>query len=221
MTEKHVLFVLILSSFLISFGAAWDILCDDVTSIGLQMLQTQAHPGHVGETLARTQTASSHHNSTTPRLRHGLEPKSSTFRMLEQEGANQGLEDGIFVIVPGLGDYPRAKLVESNIAWLNNQGLDFECVIYVYQNATVFPLEEERYAPCTLIRHDGYWMNHLIAFPLSQTQKRWILHWLDSVEPDKTNVNFNRMLEIMKANALSHSAPSVSFNDNYKLMVTH
>mmetsp|Transcript_3490 Transcript_3490/g.5650 ORF Transcript_3490/g.5650 Transcript_3490/m.5650 type:complete len:341 (+) Transcript_3490:34-1056(+) len=204
-------------------------LANDVSiSLNLLQVQAQAHnsDGGVGQATNHSTpighiTGTSIHHPTLHQVhpRQVLQPKSSMFRMLEQNGVSQGAEDGIAVIVPGLGDYERAQLVLQNIAWLKAQNVPFECTIYVYLSADDFPLVEKTYAPCRLIRHPGYWMEHIKAFPLKQTRRRWVLHMMDSIKPDK-NVHLRRMIDIMKANDLGHAAPTFHKHPWHPVMVS-
>jgi len=128
-------------------------LANDVSiSLNLLQVQAQAHnsDGGVGQATNHSTpighiTGTSIHHPTLHQVhpRQVLQPKSSMFRMLEQNGVSQGAEDGIAVIVPGLGDYERAQLVLQNIAWLKAQNVPFECTIYVYLSADDFPLVEK------------------------------------------------------------------------------
>lgn len=151
--------------------------------------------------------------------RGAFQPHATKFRRLEQEGAKRGLEDGIAVIVPGFGDEQRAELVKKNIRWLQSEGVPFDCTIYVYRTVAEFPLVEQEYAPCKLIRHPGHWMDHLKAFPLNETRRRWVLHLMDSIDP--LGVDLPRMINIMNANGLAHASPSFSESyDRYPIMAS-
>lgn len=139
---------------------------------------------------------------------------------VKKKGAKSGSEDGIAVVVPGLGNYDRAELTKRNIAWLKKQDIPFECTIFVYKNESVFPLQAHEFAPCKLVRHRGYWMKHVKAFPVNQTKKKWVLHMLDGIEPDQ-NVNLNAMIEIMKANGLSVASPTMPGYHVFPIMAPH
>lgn len=225
MTLRRLL-VLVALPWCLNVGAT--ITCDlgEDTGSTLSLLQVQAHPAGVerqatGESRLPQPDSSNaivnlEDQETLPRR---LQPTSSMFRMLEQDGAKKGLEDGIAVIVPGLGDDTRAKLVKKNIAWLKSQDVPFECTIYVYRTEKEFPLKEKEFEPCQLTRHAGYWMEHLKAFPLNKTRRRWVLHLMDSIEPEK-NVKLARMVEIMNANQLSHSSPTFHEWKQYPIMAS-
>jgi len=117
--------------------------------------------------------------------------------------------EGMVVIIPGLGSEDRADEVEQNIAWIKSQGVPFECWLFVYPTEKEFPLDKTRFAPCQVIRHPGYWLGHVLALPLNGTKKPWVLHMLDSVIPRK-DVDLKSLFRIMKANRLGHAAPTFS-----------
>jgi len=173
----------------------------------LNMLQVQArpHPGHAEAQRENRTHASSGRDKAVP---------------LKLKGDSTDLEDGIAVVVPGLGKNDRAELTKRNIAWLKKQDIPFECTIFVYRNESVFPLNAKEFAPCKLVRHRGYWMKHLKAFPLKQTKKKWVLHMLDGVEPDQ-NVNLKTMIQIMKANGLSVASPTMPGYHVFPIMSPH
>eukprot|EP00747_Dinoflagellata_sp_TGD_P165709 gnl/TRDRNA2_/TRDRNA2_187395_c0_seq1.p1 gnl/TRDRNA2_/TRDRNA2_187395_c0~~gnl/TRDRNA2_/TRDRNA2_187395_c0_seq1.p1 ORF type:complete len:397 (-),score=54.48 gnl/TRDRNA2_/TRDRNA2_187395_c0_seq1:283-1473(-) len=134
--------------------------------------------------------------------------RSTKHSQLEIEGAKNGLDPGIMVIIPGLGDAERSKLVKRNIAWLRTSTVPFDCEIFVYRTEAEFPLNPEEFSPCKLTRHPGFWMQHIAAFDLSATQRSWILHMLDGIEPENT-VNLQSMIDISQRNGLGHAAPTL------------
>lgn len=156
--------------------------------------------------------------STAPRA---SERHSSSLRASEHQGVSRGLEEGISVIVPGLGEYQRADLVQRNIAWIKAQNIPFDCTIFVYRaDEEKFPLKKERFAPCKLVRHWGFWADHLRAFPLNQTRYKYVLHLLDSIQPADT-LRLQRMIDIMKVNNLSHAAPTIPGYGRFTIMAKH
>lgn len=117
------------------------------------------------------------------------------------------LEDGIAVIVPGLGNRTRVPTVQRNIQWLKTQGVPFECWVYVYRTEKDFPLDTSSLAPCKVVRHAGFWLSHMLAWPLEKTKMRWVLHMEDGTEP-QSNVNLKQIFKIMVKNGLGHAAPT-------------
>lgn len=115
-------------------------------------------------------------------------------------------EDGVLIIIPGLGQRERAALVLGNLAWVRAQGIPFRCVIYVYVSEIELPMPPQVYAPCLIIRNKGYWMNHLKAVPLPSifTLERVVV-WLDAVVIDKTG-SLRSILSTMSANCLHSMA---------------
>eukprot|EP00928_Gymnodinium_smaydae_P063773 TRINITY_DN4726_c0_g1_i1.p1 TRINITY_DN4726_c0_g1~~TRINITY_DN4726_c0_g1_i1.p1 ORF type:complete len:332 (-),score=30.09 TRINITY_DN4726_c0_g1_i1:320-1222(-) len=113
-------------------------------------------------------------------------------------------EEGIAVIIPGVSNKERADLVARNIHWLHSQGLPFDCWMFVYLSVEELPLNEADFQPCHIVRNEGYWLDHVLAFPLNMTKKPWILHLMDSNEP-QSDVNLREMISIMRANRLGHS----------------
>lgn len=136
----------------------------------------------------------------------GADGQSRKYARLEQQVSQAG-GDGVAVVIPGLGNERRALQVEKNIAWLKRQGVPFECRIFVYRSQKDFPLNASRFEPCQLIRHAGHWMGHILAFPLNMTTKPWILHMMDSIEP-QADVKLKEIYRIMRANELGHAAPT-------------
>mmetsp|Transcript_55816 Transcript_55816/g.102388 ORF Transcript_55816/g.102388 Transcript_55816/m.102388 type:complete len:909 (+) Transcript_55816:86-2812(+) len=185
----------------------------------LNMLQVQAQPLNTKINLSAGESRQPKKihalmNQTFPRQ---IQVETSFFQKLEQEGAQLGLEDGIAVVVPGFGDPERAEVLKKNIAWLKTQDVPFDCVIYVYRSESEFPISAQDYAPCKLIRNLGYWMDHVRAFPLNQSRRRWVLHMVDSIEVH-ADVRLKRMIDIMKANGLRHAAPTFPIYNKYSIM---
>mmetsp|Transcript_27556 Transcript_27556/g.77942 ORF Transcript_27556/g.77942 Transcript_27556/m.77942 type:complete len:385 (+) Transcript_27556:3-1157(+) len=121
-------------------------------------------------------------------------------------------DDGIAVVVPGLGDEARANNVARDIWWLKQQGIPFECWIFIYNLDPEFPASPSRFEPCKLVRHAGFWMSHMLAMPLNLTAKPWILHLMDGISP-RPDVSLPRMLKIMELNGLGHAAPTFDAAD--------
>jgi hypothetical protein len=121
--------------------------------------------------------------------------------------------EGVVVIIPGLGSEERVPLVKKNLAWLQSQGVSFECWIYVYRTESEFPLNVSEFAPCKIERHTGFWMGHVLSLPLNTTTKPWVLHMMDGVEV-QSNVQLNELFRVMSANNLGHAAPTWKFADN-------
>jgi hypothetical protein len=155
---------------------------------------------------------------------NALQMKQGRFaRAARQVPPEEILEDGVAVVWPGLGEESRAQLVRKNIQWLKKQGIPFDCWIFVYKSEKEFALNEADYAPCNITRHQGYWMSHVLEMPLSLTKMPFILHILDSVEP-QADVNLKSMFQIMRANSLgaaSATFPSISDipHATYPLMI--
>eukprot|EP00927_Polykrikos_kofoidii_P058059 TRINITY_DN52367_c0_g1_i1.p1 TRINITY_DN52367_c0_g1~~TRINITY_DN52367_c0_g1_i1.p1 ORF type:complete len:369 (-),score=27.70 TRINITY_DN52367_c0_g1_i1:154-1098(-) len=110
-------------------------------------------------------------------------------------------EFGVAVIVPGFGNESRAPLVQANIAWLRQQRVPIECTIFVYKSEEEFPLDPELYQPCELVRHAGYWMQHIAAYNLAKTRKQFILHLMDGIGVNP-GADLWRMIAIMLQNEL-------------------
>jgi hypothetical protein len=125
--------------------------------------------------------------------------------------SNEEWEEGVAVFIPGFGSVDREQTLLSNIAWLKQQSVPFECSIYVYKNETDLPLDSTRFAPCTLIRHSGMWMDHIKDFSLARTRKKWILHMLDSVQA-QPDLKLDRFLHLMQVNHLGHATPTRQLN---------
>eukprot|EP00928_Gymnodinium_smaydae_P096863 TRINITY_DN863_c0_g2_i1.p1 TRINITY_DN863_c0_g2~~TRINITY_DN863_c0_g2_i1.p1 ORF type:complete len:324 (+),score=12.79 TRINITY_DN863_c0_g2_i1:53-1024(+) len=123
-------------------------------------------------------------------------------------------EEGFAVVIPGVADKSRAELVAKNIKWLKGQGLPFDCWIFVYHSKKDLPLDESDFKPCRIVRHEGFWMGHILALPLNMTRKPWVLHFMDSIEP-QANVNLREMSNIMLANGLGLS--SLTFDPSPEL----
>lgn len=188
-------------------------------SMVLNMLQVQAQPLNTKSNMSagdarQPDKVYAIKNEAFPRQ---LQGETSFFQNLEQEGAQKGLEEGIAVVVPGFGDPERAEVLKKNVAWLKTQDVPFDCSIYVYRSESEFPISSKDYAPCKLIRHPGYWMDHLRAFPLNRTRRRWVLHMVDSVVVH-ADVRLKRMIDIMKANGLRHAAPTFPMYNKYPIM---
>lgn len=124
-----------------------------------------------------------------------------------------GFDDGVSVIVPGHGDYKRAPVLQNNIQWLQKQGVDFDCRIFVYLSEQDFPLEASDYSPCQLIRHAGFWMDHMLAFSLAETRKKYVMHMPDGIRIGP-EFQLQRMIDVMSANDLAEVAPSCSRGDS-------
>ena len=125
----------------------------------------------------------------------------------DQNVSRNGFEEGIAVLIPGLGSEARAALLRKNIHWLHKQHVPFECYVYVYNFS--LHLNPSEFQPCELIKHQGHFADHILAFPLNRTRKQWILHWIDSVVPLES-LRLDRFLRIMHANRLDHAAPAYS-----------
>lgn len=122
-------------------------------------------------------------------------------------------DDGVAVIIPGLGSEERLPIVKKNLMWLKSQGVPFECWIYVYRSEEEFPLNVSDLEPCHVKRHIGFWMGHVLALPLNETSKPWVLHMMDGVEiqPD---VKLSEISRIMQVNNLGHATPTWKFDEN-------
>jgi len=140
----------------------------------------------------------------SPRKKYG-----TWYSSLEQQV--QPIEkEGVAVLIPGVGNLERAAQVETNLQWLKKQGVPFECWMYVWKPEKKLPLDASRFAPCQLIRHPGFWMDHILALPLNMTKKPAVIHMMDSSEP-QPDVNLSRMLSTMVVNGLGALSPT--FND--------
>jgi len=135
------------------------------------------------------------------------------FAAAAQEVAAQVEKEGVAVVIPGLGSEARAVMVERNLAWLKRQGIPFDCWIFVYRDSEDFPLTASRFEPCRVVRHPGFWMSHLLAMPLDMTNKPFVLHLMDGIEP-QLDVNLTTMISTMVANGLGHASPT--FDNRYK-----
>jgi len=138
-----------------------------------------------------------------------LSEQSTVYRAASSSVDRRNLEDGVLVFIPGL-KADRTHLVLSNIAWLKNQNISFECYIYKYESNA---LSDEAFAPCQVISHRGRWMDHFMMVPLNRTKQKYILHLMDGVQP--TKVNLSRMISTMKENDLVHLAPAVYGKHGY------
>lgn len=136
-------------------------------------------------------------------------------RAAEQVPPAQILQDGVALIVPGLGERSRAHRVLRNLAWLKRQGIPFDCWIYAYKSEEEFPLWKKGFEPCKIIRHKGYWMEHVLQMPLNETKMPYVLHLLDGIEP-QADVDVKSMYQIMRANELGHAAPTFARRGRYK-----
>lgn len=130
------------------------------------------------------------------------------FACLEKQVSNIE-SDGVAVVIPGLGSQERILQVVKNIAWLKTQDVPFECWIFIYRSQQELNLgDKSRFSPCNLVWHPGEkWMAHVLAMPLNMTTKPWVLHMLDSIEP-QSDVQLQQMQRIMRANSLGHLAPT-------------
>merc|ERR1712032_1163671 len=122
-----------------------------------------------------------------------------------------GEKEGVAVVVPGLGSEIRALQVEKNLQWLKNQSIPFDCWIFVYRTEAEFSLDASRFEPCHVSRHLGFWMGHVLAMPLNMTNKPWIVHMMDSIEPQQ-DVNLKLLIRIMVANGLGFASPTFDTN---------
>jgi hypothetical protein len=150
-------------------------------------------------------------------------------RAARQVPPEEILKDGVAVVWPGLGEEPQAHLVWKNVQWLKQQGIPFDCWIFVYKSEEEFTLNAKRglpneadYAPCNIIRHPGFWMSHVLEMPLNLTKMPFILHILDSVEP-QADINLKSMYQIMRANSLGVASATFprenTKGSSYPLMV--
>jgi hypothetical protein len=124
-----------------------------------------------------------------------------------EKRVQQVAKEGLAVIVPGLGSLERSLTVERNLLWLKRQGVPFDCWIFVYRSEEELPLDESRFRPCSIVRHRGFWLSHVLAMPLHATNKPWVLHMEESSEP-QLDVNLTVMFETMITNGLGHAAPT-------------
>lgn len=146
-----------------------------------------------------------------------LQQTSGSQPIRAETGGDAELSDGFAVVVPGFGKSERVELLRRNVAWLRGQGMDFDCFIFVYRSEADFPLDPTQFEPCRLIRHPGYWMDHMLALPLSMSPRRWVVHMMDSVEP-APNLNLTRLVDIMQANKLEHVSPTMLEDAHYPVM---
>lgn len=130
------------------------------------------------------------------------------YACLEKQVSNVE-DEGVAVVIPGLGSQERILQVVKNIAWLKTQDVPFECWIFIYKSQEELSLgDRSRFSPCNLVWHPGEkWMAHVLAMPLNMTTKPWVLHMLDGIEP-QSDVNLQQMQRIMRANSLGHLAPT-------------
>lgn len=142
--------------------------------------------------------------------------QSNTFRMLSKEISEELLEDGVLVFIPGLGVDSRVDNVKANVAWLQTQGVPFECLIYKYHNISE---SDDAFKPCKVIEHKGQWMDHILTVPLNSTRKKYVLHMIDGVSVEK--VSLRRMMDTMADNNLVHSAPALYGKHQYTQMAPH
>eukprot|EP00928_Gymnodinium_smaydae_P096862 TRINITY_DN863_c0_g1_i4.p1 TRINITY_DN863_c0_g1~~TRINITY_DN863_c0_g1_i4.p1 ORF type:complete len:301 (+),score=34.22 TRINITY_DN863_c0_g1_i4:71-973(+) len=139
-----------------------------------------------------------------------MRPVQLAIRYSQAEEEIRDVEkEGFAVVIPGVANQERAELVAKNVQWLKGQGLPFECWMFVYLSSEELPLDESDYEPCQIIRHEGFWLGHILALPLNMTSKPWVLHLMDSIEP-QANVNLREWSNIMLANGLGFS--SVTFD---------
>jgi len=168
------------------------------------------------------------HQTSQPRLnkfgisaQNSFQKKQGRFaHAARQVPPEEILEDGVAVVWPGLGEESRAQLVQKNVQWLKKQGIPFQCWIFVYKSEEEFDLNEADFEPCKITRHPGFWMSHVLEMPLNLTKMPFILHILDSIEP-QVDVNLKSMYQIMRANSLGQASatfpkPNIS---EYPLMV--
>lgn len=116
-------------------------------------------------------------------------------------------DEGVAVLIPGLGTELRAAQVAKNLEWLKSQGVPFECWIFIFNQNEAFPSDKSRFEPCKLVRHTGFWMSHVLAMPLNMTAKPWIVHMMDGIEP-QSDVNLKTMIATMQTNGIAHASPT-------------
>eukprot|EP00928_Gymnodinium_smaydae_P096864 TRINITY_DN863_c1_g1_i1.p1 TRINITY_DN863_c1_g1~~TRINITY_DN863_c1_g1_i1.p1 ORF type:complete len:332 (-),score=37.47 TRINITY_DN863_c1_g1_i1:28-960(-) len=137
-----------------------------------------------------------------------VSPRSQDRQYAQAEQRLLDIEkEGFAVVIPGVANQERADLVARNIKWLRGQSLPFECWMYVYLSVEELPLNASDYEPCNIVRHEGFWMGHILALPLNTTRKPWVLHLMDSIEP-QDSVNLKELTQIMLSNDLGMSSPT-------------
>jgi len=92
------------------------------------------------------------------------------------------------------------------LSFMKNQSIPFDCVIYVYKTEEELPLDGAEFEPCKLVRHAGYWMDHLRAYPSHVSKRPYVLHWLDSIQAE--HVSVARMIHVLEKNKLAMVSPS-------------
>jgi len=145
-----------------------------------------------------------------------IKSTGQSFKSLSDQVHTEDLEDGVLAFIPGMGNDDRTETIQENIAWLQRQGVPFECLIYKYKNMTK---SDDAFKPCKVIEHEGQWMDHILQVPLNSTRKKYVLHMIDGVKLNK--VDLRRMIHAMVDNDLVHAATALYGKFQYKQMAPH
>lgn len=104
--------------------------------------------------------------------------------------------------MPGFGKPENLALLQGNLKWLQRQGMDVECLVYVYKTEDQLPLPDGALAPCRVAREGGYWTEFLRRAPEALwSDVDYVLVWLDDVEV-QPGLSLRRVAEVMDCNGL-------------------
>eukprot|EP00928_Gymnodinium_smaydae_P037955 TRINITY_DN26284_c0_g2_i2.p1 TRINITY_DN26284_c0_g2~~TRINITY_DN26284_c0_g2_i2.p1 ORF type:complete len:717 (+),score=64.68 TRINITY_DN26284_c0_g2_i2:13-2163(+) len=88
----------------------------------------------------------------------------------------------IMLIVPGFGDYHKSQQLQQSVRLAEHAyGNKLTCRIYVYKDESVFPLDAAKFSPCTLVRHPGFFADHIREVDLAEFHGSHVLLWLDTI----------------------------------------
>lgn len=139
---------------------------------------------------------------------------SSVFRKAEK--GPEDLEEGVLVFVPGASD-TRIANVKKTIAWLRDQKIPTECIVYKYQELSI---SDDELSPCKVMDNKGQkWMDHILQVPLNMTKKKYVLHVMDGVRTQ--GIDVARMIKSMVDNDLEHVSPALYGKYLYPPMLPH
>lgn len=112
-------------------------------------------------------------------------------------------DQGVLVVIPGLGTSDRAASVKKNMEWLKTQGVPYRCLIYIYND---LQLDPATVAPCEIVREAGYWITHMLQVKEHGVQPgERVVVWIDSVQLE-ADASLRSILDIMSANCVDAMA---------------